>query len=112
MRSVLLIDTKIPDSFRFWFSDFEVYISLVSGEDISFCLQVLLCEISLTEIFQRRGIDNDMRNISRHISRNQYMTKRVLFLLHHSVIVPLRRAHYRVRNASLTLLHRGFLPYV
>lgn len=51
MRSVLLINPEIPDSFCFWFSDFEVYVSQVSGEDISFCLQVLLCEISHADIF-------------------------------------------------------------
>ena len=49
--SELLIDTEVPDSIFFGFSDLEVYILMVSTEDKYFRLLILFIELPFDEIF-------------------------------------------------------------
>ncbi len=58
-RAELLIDTKVPDTIFLWFTDFQIYIREVSGDDEYFCFLILFIELSFYEIFECFGRDED-----------------------------------------------------
>ena len=60
--SELLIDTEVPHSIFFRFSDFQVDILEVSGEDEEFGFLVLLIETTLCEILISFWCDEDLSN--------------------------------------------------
>ena len=51
-RAELLIDTKIPYTIFFWFTDFEVYILKISSEYKKFCFFILILEFSSLEVVE------------------------------------------------------------
>ena len=65
--SILLIDTEVPDTIFFWFTDFEIHIREMSCNDENFRFLVLFFELSFYEIFECFGRDKYLTNFY-HIS--------------------------------------------
>lgn len=86
MRTVLLVDAEIPDSFLFWFAEFETSILEISREYKILGFFVLCKELSFSEVGYEFLVDKHSFDFDRH---KLEINERVILFLNSRIIYTL-----------------------